>query len=116
MRTEGMPERMTGDTLRPAESSFVCVDMSGKIKRINGFARIKLFWKKPACRLIVCEPVLREDIQRFMRKNGIAVRTIFRAGDVNTHLLPFDMFIAEMADFPDTQPGRIHDSHHSLLF
>ena len=114
--TKSMAKGMAGDAWLPAKSPLLGVDMSGKIKGINGLIRIILFREKPAGGSAEFEPVPGKDIQSIFRKNGISVRTVFAVRDVNTHTGAADIFIAEMANFANAQAGRIHECDHGFLF
>ena len=58
-----MTERVAGKPFWSSKTAFMLMDMSGKIKGINGSVGICLFWKEPASRPVVLKPVLGEDIQ-----------------------------------------------------
>lgn len=109
-------EGMTGDARFPAEAPFLFMDMPGEIKRINGFAGAVLFWKEPAGGSAAAQPVLGEDVQCMPGKDSITVRTVFAMSDMDTHAGAADIFITEMADFPDAEAGGIKKGCHSLLF
>lgn len=107
---------MTGNAFRPSEFDLVFCDMSGEIKGVNGFWRISLFWKKVAGGSSTGKPVLGKDVKRLFGKDGVTVRTIFTMSDVDAHVFSLDVFITEIADFTDTETGRIHECNHSLRF
>lgn len=63
MGSQGMPERMAGNTPGPAEPVFVFVDMPGKEESVDGPVRVSLFREKPSHGSPACKPVLCKDIK-----------------------------------------------------
>lgn len=116
MGSQGMPERMTGNTSFPSEPVFVFMDMPGQEEGVDWPARVSLFREKPSHGSPACEPVLRKDAKSILRQDGIALLFVFRVKDMYPHAGAVDVFIAEMADFTDPKAGGIHDSNHCLLF
>lgn len=112
--SKSMPERMAGKASGLSEFCLVFCDMSGEIKGVNGFCGISLFRKKVAGWPATGKPVLGKDIKSRLGENGITVRTVFAMSDVDAHVFPLDVFITEIADFTDTETGRIHESNHGL--
>lgn len=113
---ESVAERMTGKPVLPSKGIFMCPHVTADIKSINGAGRIRLFWEKPAGWTSVSKPVVGEDIQSFLGKDGVAVGTVFGMGDMDPHIFPFDIAVTEVTDFPDPEPGRVHESDHSFWF
>ena len=111
---ESVAERMAGEPVLPAKGIFVCPHVTADIKGINGPGRIGLFREEPAGWTPVSKPVVREEIQSFLGKDGVAVGTAFGAGDMDPHIFPFDIAVTEVTDFPDPEPGRVHESDHSF--
>ena len=60
---ESVAEGMAGDTLRPAQPAFVCMDMSGKEKGVDGLVPAGLFRKKVSHRTPAFEPVPCKDVE-----------------------------------------------------
>ena len=58
-----MAERMAGDTLRPAQAAFMCMDVPGKEKGVNGFVPAGLFWEKVTSGAPALEPVLGKNVE-----------------------------------------------------
>ena len=112
--SKGMPERMAGEPVFPAEKFFMGTQMSCNVKGIDGTGRVRLFREKPTGWMSVSKPVVREDVQSFLGKDGVAVGTVFGMGDMDPHIFPFDIAVTEVTDFPDPEPGRVHESDHSF--
>lgn len=113
---KSVSEGMAGEALLPSKPALVLMDMPGEIKSVDWLICATLFWKKPAHRLPISKPVLCEQIHRNFGKDRETVLTGFGMADMDAHIFPVDILITEMADFPDTQAGGIHDGSHSLLF
>ena len=111
---ESVAERMTGEPVLPSKGIFMCPHMTANIKSINGAGRIRLFREKPTGWMSVSKPVVREDVQSFLGKDGVAVGTAFGMGDMDPHIFPFDIAVTEVTDFSDPEPGRVHESDHSF--
>ena len=63
MGAESMPKGVAGDTLRPAQAAFVCMDMPGKEKGVNGLIPAGLFGEKVSHGTPAFEPVLCKDVK-----------------------------------------------------
>ena len=114
--SESMAEGMAGKPVLPAKGILMSPHMAHDVKGINGTGRICLFWEKPAAGTSVFKPVSREDIQRFRGKDGIPVRTVLGVGDMDPHIFAFNITVTEVTDFPNPEPGRIHEGDHSFGF
>ena len=97
--TKSMAERVAGKAYFPSKTSFMFMDMSGKVKGVNRLVRISLLGKEPAGRPAVLKPVLSEDIQSSLRENSIAVFSCFGMADMDAKISAFDIFVLKMADF-----------------
>ena len=58
---------------------------------------------------------MREQIEGHLGKDGIAGRAALGMKDMDPHVFPVNVFIAEMAEFPNAETGGIHDGDHGLL-
>lgn len=99
-----MAEGVAGKALFPAKTAFMPMDMPGEIKGVNRLFRIKLFWEKPSHGFTVRKPVPGEQIKGGQGKDGIAVVPCFGMADVDAHIFPVNVFIAETADFANAKP------------
>lgn len=113
---KSVAERMTGEPVLPSKGIFMCPHVTADIKSINGPGRIRLFREKPTSWTSVSKPVVREDIESFLGKDGVTVGTVFRVDDMDPHIFPFDIAVTEVTDFPDPEPGRVHERNHSFGF
>ena len=66
--SKGMPERMAGEPVFPAEKFFMGTQMSCNVKGIDGTGRVRLFREKPAAGTAACKPVAGEKIKSFFGK------------------------------------------------
>lgn len=107
MGAEGMPERMAGKTLRPAETGFMSGDVSEKEVGIDRFIRTTLFVEEIIHRSAAFKPVLRKDIEGSSRENGVTVRTVFGMLDVNAHALTFYILVLQKTAFAAAKTGGI---------
>ena len=64
--SKGMPERMAGEPVFPAEKFFMGTQMSCNVKGIDGTGRVRLFREKPAAGTAACKPVAGEKIKSFL--------------------------------------------------
>lgn len=90
---KSMPERMTGDPVRPAQSVFVCMDVTSQKKSVNRERGIGLFRKKPSLWSVIFKPVFRKDIQSIGRKLGITIIAVFAMSNMNPHVFTINIFI-----------------------
>lgn len=60
---KGMAEGMAGDAFWPAQAAFMCMDVPGKEKGVNGFVPAGLLWEKVSLGTAAGEPVLCKDVK-----------------------------------------------------
>ena len=109
MGAKGMTERMAGEAVLPARGILMGAHMAHDVKGINRAGRIRLFWEKPSGWPVVSKPVFGKDVQGFLGKDGITVRTVFGMCDMDAHIFPLNVTITQTADFADSETGRIHE-------
>ena len=116
MGSKGMPERMAGDAVLPAEGILQFPHFPHNVKRIDGAGFVFRMREKPSIRSAGIKPVVCEDIQCFLGKNGITVRTVLGMRYMDPHIFTFDITVTEVTDFPYPEPGRVHEGDHGFGF
>lgn len=116
MGSESVAERVTGETVFPAELSFFGKDKLVYCERDYVPVRMDPVWKEPAAWPAINEPVIGQDIQCPGGEECIPVRAGLGMADMDAHGRTADIFIAEGADFPDAQPRGIHECEDGLMF
>ena len=76
MGSEGVTERVAGQLLLPSQFFFVGMNMPAEIEGIYGSVRTILFGEEIASGLSSFIPILGENVQRLLSKDGIAVRPV----------------------------------------
>ncbi len=114
--SKGMPERMAGEPVFPAEKFFMGTQMSCNVKGIDGTGRVRLFREKPAGGTAACKPVAGEKIKSFLGKDCIAVGAAFGARNMDPHRFALNITVTEITDFADPEAGRIHECNHRFGF
>ena len=112
---EGVAEGMAGEPSGPAEAVLMGMDVPGEEEGVDRPVLPVLLWEKITHRPSAGKPVLSEDVQSGFREDGIAVGAVFAMSDVDAHVFPLDILIAEGTDLADTQAGGIQKSDHGFL-
>ena len=86
VRAEGMTEGMAGQPVGPAKALLMGIDMAGNIEGVNRPLAAVDFREKPVSRTIIGIPVLSEDIEGVLRKDGITVGPVFAMADMDAHI------------------------------
>lgn len=85
MCAESMAERVAGNALRPAQSALMFMDVPGEEKGVNGLIPSGLFWEKVSHGPAAGTPVLGEDVQGSLGKDGITALAVLAMADENVH-------------------------------
>ena len=83
---EGMAEGMTGQPVRPAEALLMSSDVAGDIESVDRTFTAVDFREEPVSGTIIGIPVLSEDIEGVLRKDGITVGTVLAMRDMDAHI------------------------------
>ena len=108
MCSEGMAERMAGETMFPAQFVFFGRNELVDGKRSHRAVRMITVGKEEAVRPAALEPVLCQDIQCIFGKNGKTVGAVLGRSDMDAHGGTADVFITELGDACIDRPvGKI---------
>ena len=92
------------------------MDMAGDIEGINRFLAAIDFREKPAGRTIIGIPVLSEDVESVLGKDGITVGSVLSMRDMDAHIFTRNILIFKMTDLANPKAGRVHERDHGLFF
>ncbi len=106
---------MAGEPVFPAKALLVFPDVSPEEPGVNGPVLAILFWEEEARWPAIGVPVLGEDVQGGIGKDGVTVGTVLAVGDVDAYVGTADVAITQGADLADAQAGGIHERDHGLL-
>ena len=104
---ESVTEGVAGKLLLPSEFLLVGVDVPAEVESVYRGVGAVLFREQIASGLPASIPVTGKDIQRHLRKDGIAVRTVLGFAHMDAHVLAADVVVQQGAAFPDTKTGAI---------
>lgn len=110
-----VPKRMAGETVLPAKFSFFGGNKLVYRIRGHGLLGIITVREEESHGSAGMEPVLCQDIQCILGKDGITVRTCLGMTDMYAHGRAADILVAEGAGFANPQPGRIQERKNRLV-
>lgn len=88
----------------PSKPEFLVMDVPENIESINGPVRVVLFREQPAHRFSELPPVHGKDRKGIFGKDGKTGGSVLGVRNMNPHVGPADVSIAEVAEFTNAQP------------